>query len=180
MKIKKLDLNNPDDVKIFIKLPFKIYRHNKQWVPPLISEMKMVLDRSRHPFYRHSEADFFIAEDNGEVLGRIAVLHNRNYCDYHKTKTGFIYYFESMDDTRISSGLFGAVAAWARQRGLKTLIGPKGFLRSSGMGVLIDGFEFLPSLGIPYNFMLARFFVAIYQSLNFLTKKIINLQRNKT
>ena len=105
MLINKLDLNNPRDIQHFIDLPFNIYHNNQQWVPPIYSEMKMVLDRNKHPFYHHSEAEFFIAEKGDEILGRIAVLNNRHYCDYHKSKTGFIYYFECLDDKVVSRAL---------------------------------------------------------------------------
>lgn len=151
MRVRRLDPRDKRDYYQFWSLPFSIYRETPQWVPPLEGEMRLVFDRRRHPFYRHSEADFFIAESEGQVLGRIAVLHQRNYSQTHHKQTGFFYYFESIDDRQVSAGLFDAALDWARTRGLEVMIGPKGFLRSSGIGLLVEGFEHPPALGIPYN-----------------------------
>jgi hypothetical protein len=111
----------------------------------------LALDRKKHPFYKHSDAEFFLAEKRGDVVGRIAILHNKNYCAYHSSSTAFFYYFDAFDDLEISRSLFEASSQWAKNRGLNNILGPKGFLRSSGSGLLIKGFEFAPALGIPYN-----------------------------
>lgn len=152
MRIIKINTENANDVKKFIQFPFELYRNHPQWVPPLKSEMRMVLNRNRHPFFRHSDADFFIAESNGEVLGRIAVLHNRNYTAYHHSPTAFFYYFDAVNDVDVTRALFTAAFDWSLKNGLTSVLGPKGFLRSNGLGILVEGFEHLPAMGIPYNF----------------------------
>lgn len=152
MKVRKLDTENPRDVNQFIRFPFGLYKNCEQWVPPLISDMKLVMNRRKHPFYQHSEADFFIAESEDDVLGRVAVLHNRNYCQHHKTQTAFFYFYEVIEDKQVSDALLDAIVKWCKQRQLNRIMGPKGFLRSSGMGTLVKGFEFTPAMGIPYNF----------------------------
>ncbi len=151
MIIRKIDTTNRGDVKKFIQFPFHLYKNCAQWVPATTSEMQTVLDRDKHPFYHHSEADFFVAESQGDVLGRIAVLHNRNYSQHHKTPTGFFYYFECVDDFDVAQGLFQAAIDWCRARDLQLFQGPKGFLRSAGLGMLIEGFQYAPAMGIPYN-----------------------------
>ncbi len=151
MNFRKIDTSNRRDAKKFIQFPFQLYKGCPQWVPTTTSEMQTVLDRTRHPFYRHSEADFFLAESEGDVLGRIAVLHNQNYSKHHKTKTAFFYYFECIDDFDAAQGLFQAAIEWSRQQNVQLILGPKGFLRSNGMGILVEGFEYPPAMGIPYN-----------------------------
>ncbi len=136
---------------MFIDFPFELYRDCPQWVPAATSEMTTVLDRSKHPFYRHSDADFFVAESEGDVLGRIAVLHNKNYSAHHKTPTGFFYYFETVDDFEVAQSLIQAAIDWSRRRNLQLILGSKGFLRSNGMGILVEGFNLPPAMGIPYN-----------------------------
>ncbi|HEX2980878.1 MAG TPA: hypothetical protein VHO48_11485, partial [Anaerolineaceae bacterium] len=150
--IRKVDPENARDRRAFSALPFQLYRNCPNWVPPLASEMADVFDRRRHPFYRHSQADFFLAQQDGQVVGRTAVLHNRRFCDYHQEATAFFYYFDCIDDETVASALFAAAGDWARARSLTSLLGPKGFLRSSGAGLLVDGFEYPPALGIPYNY----------------------------
>jgi GNAT superfamily N-acetyltransferase len=151
MRVRKLDTSLRQDYRQFAGFPFELYRDDPLWVPPLESEMKLVFDRSKHPFYRHSTADFFVAESEGQTLGRIAILHHRNYSDEHKIPTGFIYYFECVNDLQAAGALLETAHDWARQRGLQEIIGPKGFLRSSGIGLLVEGFEYRPAIGIPYN-----------------------------
>ena len=63
---------------------------------PFIAEMKLVMNRHKHPFYEHSDAAFYIAQKNGDVVGRLAVLEKRKYNDYHNEKTAFFYFFESI------------------------------------------------------------------------------------
>jgi N-acetylglutamate synthase-like GNAT family acetyltransferase len=152
MQIRLIDTLIKRDIQQFIEFPFKLYSKNAHWVPMLVSDMKLMLNKQKHPFYKHSEADFYVVEDRGETLGRIGVLHNRNYCEFHKEATAFFYFFESVDNREVSCTLFQAAMGWAKQRKLERIIGPKGFLRSSGMGILIDGFDTLPAMGIPYNF----------------------------
>ena len=108
MQIRKIDTNQKRDVRKFIRFPFQLYKGNKFWVPPLISDMELVLDRNRHPFYQHSDAEFLIAESEGEVLGRLAVIHNRNYCAVHQETTGFFYYADFIDDPQVVNGLLTA------------------------------------------------------------------------
>ena len=69
-------------VKRFIDLPFRIYRDCPQWVPPLVDDVKLMMNRRKYPFYEHSDADFFLAEREGRVVGRIAVLENRHYNEH--------------------------------------------------------------------------------------------------
>jgi GNAT superfamily N-acetyltransferase len=151
MRIHPLNLENQHDIQQFIDLPAELYQGCSQWVPSLHSEMQLVIDRSKHPFYQHSEAEFFIAESEGQILGRVAVLHHRPFSEYHKQATAFFYYFESINDPEVSAGLFNAALDWCRARQVKNLLGPKGFSRSSGLGILTEGFEYSPAVGIPYN-----------------------------
>lgn len=152
MQIRKLDTTRKQDVKQFIQFPFALYRGSLLWVPPFWPEMTAVMDRAKHPFYAHSTADFFVAEESGETLGRIAVMDNRNYNRYHDRAVSFFYYFDTIDDEAVARSLFEAASDWAHQAGLHMLVGPKGMLQGDGIGMLVEGFEHRPAMGIPYNF----------------------------
>ncbi|MGD2166303.1 MAG: hypothetical protein PVH50_12340 [Anaerolineae bacterium] len=110
------------------------------------------MDRDKYPFYRRSSADFFVAEEGDETLGRVAVIDNRPYNAYHGSQTAFFYYFDVVEDLNVARMLFGAAVDWARGRGLKVMMGPRGLLRSDGHGLLVEGFEHRPAMGIPYNY----------------------------
>lgn len=152
MQVRKLDTSRRRDVCQFINFPFVLYRDCPQWVPPFVDEMKLALNRDKHPFYRHSEADFYVVESERETLGRIAVLNNRNFNAFRHSRTGFFYYFDAINDVQVSRALFGAAFEWACARGLDKLIGPKGLAHADAVGILIEGFEHRPAMGVPYNY----------------------------
>ncbi|MBN1667199.1 MAG: hypothetical protein JW862_08915 [Anaerolineales bacterium] len=151
MPVQQIDLNDKRAVQSFIQLPFDIYRGNPYWVPPMRSDLQAALDPQRHPFYQHSQAAFFLARAHGQVQGRLAILDNERYKAHTGQQTGFFYFFECVDDLEVSQALFQAGFEWARQRGLKSLIGPKGLAQGDGLGLLVEGFADLPAMGIPYN-----------------------------
>ena len=151
MQVKRIDTSRRRDVRQFIRFPFELYDACPQWVPPLIPDMKLALDRKRYPFYHESEADHFVVESEGQTLGRITALVNRPYNAYHKSKTAFFYYLDLDDDVQVSHKLFEAAFDWARARDLDTIYGPQGLLRADGHGLLVEGFEHRAVTGIAYN-----------------------------
>ncbi len=152
MRIRQIDTSSSQDVRCFIQMPFDLYRRSPQWVPPLWPAMRAALDRKRFPFYRRSQAEFWVAEREGRAVGRIAALDNRLYNEYHRSQTAFFYYFDAVDDQQVADALFDAALSWARRRGLNRMVGPRGLLRFDAHGVLVDGFEHRASVGVPYNF----------------------------
>jgi hypothetical protein len=151
MKLTRLDVSRRSAVRRFVDLPFDLYRDCPQWCPPLRRDVAAALDPRRHPYYRHSEAAFFLAEDGGRAVGRIAVLENRRFNAARSRRDAFFYFFESVDDPAVAQGLIGAAAAWARERGLDALVGPKGFLPGDGLGILVEGFDIPVPMGVPYH-----------------------------
>ena len=139
--IEKVDTNNKAQVKRFVRIPYRLYKNHPQWVPALFIDAEMQLNKTKHPFYEHSEADFFIALRDGREIGRIAALVNRRYNDYHDARTAQFYLFECEDDPEAASALFAAVFDWAKSRNLDKVVGPKGFGVLDGYGLLVEGFE---------------------------------------
>jgi hypothetical protein len=139
--IEKIDTSNKSQVRRFVKFLYQHYKDCPQWIPPLHVDAYLPLNRKKHPFFEHSDADFFIATRNGEIVGRIAALENKPFNEYHKTKKGSFYYFESIDDQEVADALFGAVFDWSKARGLDTIVGPKGLSPFDGYGILVEGFE---------------------------------------
>jgi hypothetical protein len=151
LHIQPLDTESARDVGRFIDLAFRIYRDCPQWVPPLVDDLKLQLNRRKYPFYQHSDAAFFFAERDNEIVGRIAVLDNRHYNAHWDSRTAFFNLFEAENDPETGPALFAAAEAWARARDLNKVVGAKGFLQGDGIGVLVEGFEHRPAVGIPYN-----------------------------
>lgn len=163
--VNKIDLNNKQQVKEFIKFPYQLYKGHPQWVPPLIIDVELQLNPNKHPFYEHSDAEFFIAKDNNTVIGRIAALENKPYNKYHKTKNANFYLFETIDDQEVANALFYRVFEWAQKRGLNNVVGPKGFSVLDGYGILIEGYEHHQMMNMMnYNY---PYYPALLENLGF-------------
>ena len=151
MNIIQIELSNKKQFKDFLDLPFRIYKDIPQWVPPLRMDDRVRLNPKRHPFYKHSQAGFFLAYEGTRPIGRIAVMDHRVYNEYNNEETAFFYLFECENDQQIADVLFEAAFKWARARGLTRILGPKGFTVMEGFGLLVKGFEHRPAFGQPYN-----------------------------
>jgi GNAT superfamily N-acetyltransferase len=144
--IEQVDTREKRQVRDFIDFPFRLYAGHPLWVPPIRIDVATRMNSSKHPFYEHSDAEFFVARKGDEIVGRITLLENKPYNRYHDKKQAQFYYFESQGDPEIAQALFERAATWARQRGLNQLVGPKGFGPLDGYGMLVEGFEHRPAM----------------------------------
>ena len=141
LETQKLDTREKSHVQAFLQLPYRIYADVPQWVPTPRVDVKTMLNRDKHPFYEHSEADFFLARRAGRVVGRVAVMENRPFNAHHDTKMAQFYLFECENNVDTAQALFERAFERARERELETLVGPKGFGPLDGYGILVEGFE---------------------------------------
>jgi hypothetical protein len=141
LTIEKVDTDNKSQVRRFVRIPYRLYANHPKWVPPLLIDSEMMLNRQKHPFYEHSDADFFIAVRDGRDVGRIAATENRPYNQYHGTHQAQFYCFDCEENQEATEDLFNRVFEWARARGLNAVVGPKGFSAFDGYGILIEGFD---------------------------------------
>jgi GNAT superfamily N-acetyltransferase len=135
----------------FIKFQWQIYTNDPAWVPPLIIERKSFLDRKRRPFYRHGDAALFLARKNGKILGRIMASDDPNYNSLHQTNVGCFGLFESIADREVATALFDAAASWLRKKGRSEMMGPIDYSTNYVCGLLIDGFQFPPTILTAHN-----------------------------
>jgi len=142
---------NDRNLRHFIRFPWKIYRNDPAWVPPLLADMKKLLDKRKHPFFLHSTADFFLARRNGECVGRIAAILNNNHNRYYNERTAFFGFFETVDDPDVASVLLNHAAQWARDRGMVELRGPMNYSTNETVGLLIDGHATDPCIMMTHN-----------------------------
>ncbi len=141
IQIYQVNPENKADVNRFIRLPFDLYQNHPQWVPPLLIDLRLYLNRRKHPFYEHSDADFFIATVDGKDVGRIAALENKRFNAYHQRSDCQFYFFDSINDQDVATALFNRAFEWAHQRKLTRIVGPKGMGPLDGYGILVEGFE---------------------------------------
>jgi GNAT superfamily N-acetyltransferase len=135
----------------FVRFQWHIYTNDPAWVPPLIIERKKFLDRKRHPFYRHGDAALFLARKNGKIAGRIMASDDPNYNSLHETNLGCFGLFECIDDREVAGALFDAAASWLRKTGRTEMMGPIDYSTNYVCGLLIDGFQFPPTILTAHN-----------------------------
>jgi hypothetical protein len=141
VRIEKIDTENKSQVKRFVEFYYELYKDCPQWVPPLFMDSYLPLNRKKHPFFEFSEADFFVAVREGKVVGRICAGVNKPFNNYHKTRKAQFYFFDCLEDFEVARALFEAVFAWARERGLDSVVGPKGLSPFDGYGIQVEGQE---------------------------------------
>jgi hypothetical protein len=141
LTVTEIDTTSKAQVRKFVRLPYRLYKNHPQWVPPLLIDSELYLNKEKHPFYAHSDAAFFIAEREGQVVGRIAGVENRSYNNYHETRKASFYFFDCEDNDEVAKALFQRVFEWCYRRQLDEIIGPKGFGPLDGYGILVEGYE---------------------------------------
>lgn len=141
----------PRDLRRFIGLPYRLHAADPLWAPPLRRDVRIQLDRAANPFFQHAAAEYFLAERGGQAVGRIAAIHNTLHNETHADRVGFFGFFECVDDQAVADALFGAAAAWLRERGLDTMRGPASFSVNDQLGLLAEGFGTPPTLMMPHN-----------------------------
>jgi GNAT superfamily N-acetyltransferase len=132
------------DLERFIRLPFRLYRNEPLWVPPLLWERRQFLNRRKNPFFRHAEAEYFLARRDGRVVGRITAQVDRHLNEFQQNAWGLFGFFECEDDQEAATALLEAAASWLRERGRDRIVGPMDFTTNDECGVLVDGWRHPP------------------------------------
>ncbi len=141
IKVEKVDLDSKSEVNSFVQFQYDLYKDCPQFCPPFRNDVKMMLNKKKHPFYEHSDGDFFVAKKDGRIVGRIGVLINTLFNEYHKVKKGQFYFFDCIDDQEVANSLFEQAFTYCRERGMEDLVGPKGLSAFDGYGILYEGYE---------------------------------------
>ncbi len=143
--VSKKDLNE------FIMLPYRLYKDDPTWVPPLISDQKKFFNPKKNPYYLHSEVMLFLAEQDGRTVGRISAQTNTQHNKEHNDNIGFFGCFECEKNHIAASALFDAAYEWNRYRGKTSMRGPMNFSVNHDCGLLVDGFQYPPYVMMVYN-----------------------------
>lgn len=148
--IRKVD-GRKDKLK-FIRLPWDLYENEKSWVPPLEMDRMRLIDEQKNPFYKHAAIQMFLAEDErGVTVGRIAAIVNARHNEIYNDKLGFVGFFDSIDDQQVANSLFAEAENWLRGKGMKSVRGPVSPSINDEVGLLVEGFEYAPSVMMPYH-----------------------------
>ncbi len=141
----------PKETLKFIKAQWLFYKDDPRWVPPMLFDRKKLLNTEKNPFYKHSAIQLFLAERDGQIVGRIAAITNANHNAEHEDKVGFFGFFECIPDQGVATALFTAAEQWLRDRGMDTIRGPVNPSMNDECGLLVDGFDGSPVILMTYN-----------------------------
>ncbi len=139
------------DQSRFFAFPWTLYRDDPNWVPPLRTNQKELLNYKPHPFYDTAEIQTFYATANNKVVGRIAAIVDRAHNRFYGERRGMFGFFDCIDNFDVAQGLFDAAGRWLRGKGMTAMRGPSNPSQNYEWGLLIDGFDQPPTFMMTYN-----------------------------
>lgn len=144
-------VTNRREVKDYVLFPFRLYRRDPNWVPPIISDRMKHFDPEQNPFYEHAEVQLFRALRDGETVGTIAAIADELHPQVWNEPVGFFGEFEVIEDDEAAKALFDAARDWLAGKGREIMRGPMNMSVNEEMGLLIDGFDGPPVIMMTYN-----------------------------
>jgi hypothetical protein len=146
------EVGNKKELNDFVFFPYVLYKHDTNWVPPLISEERKFYDSKSNFFLKNNRVALFVCYNCKEPVGRIAAIINEDHLRYHSDNTAFFGSFECVCDDQVAGQLLAAAETWVKERGAEFLRGPTTFSLNNISGLLVDGFDEAPFVMMPYNF----------------------------
>ena len=140
------------ELKKFARFNYKLYKDNPYSVPDLYSDILKTFSREKNPAFEFCEAEYFLAYQDGKIVGRVAaIINHRANATWGKKAVRFGW-IDFIDDLDVSRALLKAVEQWGADKGMTTMEGPLGFTNMDAEGMLIEGFEELSTMATIYNY----------------------------
>ena len=138
------------DLRAFVELPFRLHA-GAPWIPPLKLERYLFLNRRLNAYFKHGEAEYFVARRGGRVVGRVTAQIDRAFNAFHQSRTGMFGFLEFEDDPELLAALLGTAEEWLRARGCDRMLGPMDFTMNEESGVLFEGHQLEPLIRQPWH-----------------------------
>jgi hypothetical protein len=139
------------DRKRFIELPYRLHANERHWIPPLRIERRAFLSPRLNAYFKHADAELFLAERDGRVVGRVSAQIDHAFNDFHDNRWGMFGFLELEEDGELLEALLAAAAGWLAERGRDRMLGPMDFTMNDESGVLIEGFDRDPMIRQPWH-----------------------------
>ncbi|NOR82979.1 MAG: N-acetyltransferase [Ardenticatenales bacterium] len=139
------------DWKAFIRFPWQVYRGDPNWVPYLYFDRKDFFDRTKHPFFKIAEVEFFMAWRADRPVGTIAAVVSHRHNEFHEEKAAHFGIFEVMQDKEAAIALLETASEWGQEQGMTKILGPANYSSNYTYGLLVDGFDRPPVIEMTYN-----------------------------
>jgi GNAT superfamily N-acetyltransferase len=144
-------VTNPLQRRIFLTFPWKIYKDDPLWVPPLINERGKTINPKKGKFFEDGYADLFIAWRNGRPVGTIACGEDQSATRSRGTGECLVGFFECLPDYSVAEALLSHADQWARIHRLPMLHGTFNLDREESRGLLIEGRDRPPAVYCGHN-----------------------------
>jgi hypothetical protein len=152
MNITVKKVRNRRDLRKFVHFPNELYKDNPYYVPQIESMDRDTLTPSKNHAFEVCEGQYWLAFDEKDcVVGRVAAIINRRYNEKVGEKICRFGWIDFIDDYEVSEALMHAVEGYAKEKGMDIVSGPTGFLEFDAAGVLVEGFDQLPTAYGKYN-----------------------------
>lgn len=152
MKVTVRQVSKKRELRQFVRFPNLLYKDNPYYVPQLEQADLEALDPKRNHAFEVCEACYWMAFNvDGKAVGRIAGIVNHAYNAKTGLKQARFSYLDFIDDNDVVDALFSSLETWARSKGMTVLSGPEGFLEFDVAGVLVEGYDKLPTAYGKYN-----------------------------
>lgn len=152
MSLELLEIDNRRDLKRWVAFPYKHYRGHPVYVPQLFSEEVAYFDRSKNPAFEVSKVKLVLALKDGIPVGRICGIINSLEEQKLGRKRGRFGWFETTDDQLVCNGLIDTIREWQIAEGCVEMTGPHGFSDLDVEGLLVEGFDHVPTISGCYNY----------------------------
>lgn len=151
-KISINEVVTKSDLKNFVTFPTKLYKNNPYYVPALISEEMAIFDETKNPVFEFSTCKKFLAYRDNEIVGRIALIINKNEEKFSGIKKLRFGWFDVIDDLEVTKRLLDKAYEMAEEKGIQRVEGPVGFTNLDKAGFLSKGYDKLATMIGIYNF----------------------------
>lgn len=153
MKISIKEVISNSDLRKFVMFPSTLYKDNQYYVPSLISSELATLSDAKNPAFEFCEAKYWLAYDeNNAIVGRIAGIINHKYNQKVGKRHVRFGWLDFVEDENVLKALLETVEAWAKAKYAEYIHGPLGFSSFDASGILIEGFNEIPTSFAHYNF----------------------------
>jgi len=126
----------------FIYLPERVHKNEPEWLPPIYMDERELYDKKKNKSYQYADALLLIAYRDSKPVGRIMGIVNNRYNTINNEQDGRFCFMECYDDKEVFHALLSRIEEWAKQKGMKKMIGPLGFSDKDPQGFQIEGFEY--------------------------------------
>ena len=173
-----IEVSDKRSRKQFIDIPWTVFPNDCNYVPPLKMDFARLINPKKHPYWEFSRQSLYLALRNGSPVGRIAAIVDTRHNQSHNEKMGIWGFFDCLDDEEAATALFKTAENWVRSQGMEFIRGPLNPSTNYEIGLLIDGFDCLPALMMPWNF---PYYMKLVEANGYVKEKdLLSMRINKT